>query len=112
MGVVIQQIVGQQFGDRFYPHFSGVAMSYNYYPIESQRTEEGTALLALGLGQQIVQGGAALRFCPASPGVLPQFERASDYVRLSQSEFWAVDLSRSLVDFTAAPDIERSIIWQ
>jgi CheY-like chemotaxis protein len=104
MGVVLQQIVGQQFGSRFYPDFSGVALSYNYYPIEGQHTEEGTALLALGLGQQIVQGGAALRFCPASPTVLPQFQQAFDYVRLSQSEFWAVDLSRSLVDFTAAPE--------
>ena len=82
MGVVLQQIVGQQFGSRFYPDFSGVALSYNYYPIEGQHTEEGTALLALGLGQQIVQGGAALRFCPASPTVLPQFQQAFLLVKL------------------------------
>lgn len=93
MAVIIQQVVGRQFNDRFYPHFSGVAMSYNYYPIASQKPEDGIAMVALGLGQTIVEGSRALRFCPASPGILPQFSSPADVLKNSQSSFYAIDMS-------------------
>ncbi|MFC1611021.1 PEP/pyruvate-binding domain-containing protein [Myxococcota bacterium] len=101
MAITIQQMVGQEHHGRFYPHFSGVALSYNYYPVAGQRAEDGTVLLALGLGQLIVAGGAVLRFCPTSPQVLPQFQNANDIARLTQKQFYALDMTRPLFDFQA-----------
>src|SRR5262249_1507466 len=71
MAVLIQQVAGQNYGDRFYPHVAGVALSYNYYPIGHQRAEDGVAMVALGLGQTIVQGGTGVSFSPSDPTILP-----------------------------------------
>ncbi|MFQ6038060.1 MAG: PEP/pyruvate-binding domain-containing protein, partial [Candidatus Aminicenantales bacterium] len=73
MGVIIQELVGQRHGDRFYPTFSGVAHSLNYYPVSYMKREEGIVYVALGLGRTIVEGGKALRFSPKYPAILPQF---------------------------------------
>ncbi len=67
MGVVIQEVTGQEHGDHFYPDFAGVARSYNYYPLPNEKTEEGIADIALGLGKTVVDGGTGLRFSPAHP---------------------------------------------
>ena len=64
MGVIIQEVVGHRFDDRFYPSVSGVARSYNYYPLGACRREDGVAHLALGLGKTIVDGGAVLVLLP------------------------------------------------
>ncbi len=100
MAVVIQEIVGTTHGQRFYPAISGVALSYNYYPFGSQRADDGLVMVALGLGQTIVQGGAVLQFSPVQPGVLPQFSTPADYLRFSQSRFFALDVSSPIVDFS------------
>ncbi len=99
MAVVIQEIVGQQYNSRFYPVISGIAMSYNYYPIGGQLSNEGVTQLALGLGQMVVQGGNALRFSPSTPGVLPQFANPFDYVKKTQSKFFALNLKNQITDF-------------
>jgi len=104
MGVVIQQMVGRRHDDRYYPSISGVALSYNYYPIGSQRAQEGLAEVALGLGQIIVQGGAVLKFSPGAPTVMPQFPSPQDFLQSSQSSFVALDLGRTQVDFPAGPE--------
>lgn len=104
MAVVIQQLVGRRFGDRFYPALSGVAQSYNYYPVGAQRSEDGVAHIALGLGHTVVQGGAAIRFSPAAPTVLPQFPTAESFLRGTQTELWALDLSSSNFDPCAGPE--------
>jgi CheY-like chemotaxis protein len=101
MAVLIQEIVGRAHGSRFYPPISGVALSYNYYPVGPQRAEDGLALVALGLGQTIVQGGAALQFSPANPEVLPQFGSTAEMLRYSQARFYALDLSRQTLDFAS-----------
>jgi CheY-like chemotaxis protein len=101
MAVIIQEVVGQRYGERFYPHISGVAQSYNYYPVGAQRAEEGIALIALGLGETVVSGGAALRFSPGAPTALPQFGSVRDHLRLSQATFYALNLARPTVDFVA-----------
>ena len=95
MGVIIQQVVGRQHGDLFYPNFSGVAQSYNFYPISYQKPEDGIAMVALGLGKIIVDGGKALRFCPRYPNVLPQFSTPEEILENSQREFFALDLNKS-----------------
>jgi len=104
MAVLIQQVVGQQHEQRFYPHLSGVAQSYNYYPIGHQRAEDGVAVIALGLGQIVVGGGGGLRFCPAFPNVLPQFPTPQYVMRYTQHEFFALDLSNPIVHLTEDPD--------
>ena len=101
MAVVIQELVGNSYGHRFYPHVSGVSQSYNYYPVGPQKAEDGVALLALGLGHAVVSGGMCLRVSPRMPSVLPQFASPRDMLRLTQNEFWALDLSRDVVDFRA-----------
>jgi len=92
MAVVIQEVIGKRHGNRYYPDFSGVARSYNYYPFGGAKPEDGTVSLALGLGKSIVDGGAAIRYTPAYPGVLPQFANMQDMLSNSQKEFWAINL--------------------
>lgn len=92
MAVVIQGVVGRRRGDRFYPSFSALAQSYNFYPFGLQRPEEGVVHLALGLGRTIVEGGRCLRFSPARPEVLPQFATPRALLESSQNGFYALDL--------------------
>lgn len=92
MAVVIQQVVGQRHGRRFYPNVSGVAQSHNVYPIGGQRAGDGVAYVALGLGHTVVGGGVALRFSPGAPTVLPQFPTPAAFLRGAQREFFAIDL--------------------
>ncbi len=100
MAVLIEEVVGQPHDGRFYPHIAGVAVSYNYYPVGHQRAEDGLAIVALGLGQTIVQGGAALQFSPSEPSVLPQFGPAEDYLRYTQKRFFALDLTNTAPELT------------
>lgn len=93
MAVIIQEIVGQRFGDRFYPHISGVGRSYNYYATGNARPEEGVGLLALGLGRTIVDGEPAWSFSPAYPKSPPPYNSIGDLLDTSQREFWAVTMA-------------------
>ncbi len=99
MAVLVQTMVGQRHGRRFYPAVSGVCLSYNHYPIGHQRAEDGLAMVALGLGAMVVQGGNSLHFSPAEPKFLPQFANPKDFLRHGQSSFYALDMSRQTVDF-------------
>lgn len=94
MAVILQRIVGARHGERFYPSFSGVARSHNFYPVEPMRAEEGIAALALGLGRTIVEGGACLRFCPRHPRSVPQLASAREALSSTQRGFWALPLGR------------------
>ena len=64
MGIVLQEVTGMQYGNRFYPAISGVARSINFYPIAPEKPEDGIANIAFGLGKYIVDGGNGLRFSP------------------------------------------------
>ncbi len=92
MAVIVQELVGKRRDGRFYPSFSGVAQSHNYYPIGPQRPEEGVALLALGLGRHIVEGGRVLRFSPRHPHAIPQFGAPRSLLEATQREFLALDV--------------------
>ena len=96
MGVLIQRLVGQRYGDRFYPHFAGVVRSHNYYPVEHQEASDGVAQLVLGLGAMVVEGGRTLRFCPRYPEVIPGFGDPRQVLTDSQKAFYALDMSRHL----------------
>ncbi|MDX1502563.1 MAG: PEP/pyruvate-binding domain-containing protein, partial [Thermoanaerobaculia bacterium] len=92
MAVIIQPVIGRRYGRRFYPTFSGVAQSYNFYPIGPQRPRDGIIHVALGLGRMVVDGGLALRFSPRHPRVLPQFATPKAFLDRSQRTFYALDL--------------------
>ena len=93
MAVIIMELVGQTHGNRFYPTCSGVAQSYNYYPVSYMQREEGIAFVALGLGRTIVEGEKALRFSPKYPAILPQFYSIKATINSSQNDFYALELN-------------------
>lgn len=95
MAVLIQEVVGVRHFDRFYPEVSGVARSYNYYPVGSAQREEGVVNLALGLGRTIVDGGISWSLSPARPNAPPPFASPADLLRNTQNEFWAVNMEAS-----------------
>lgn len=92
MAVILQEVVGTQYGDRYYPAISGVARSINYYPINDELAEEGTVSLALGLGKYIVDGGLTLRVCPYHPTQVLQTSEMEIALRETQTRFYALDL--------------------
>jgi len=92
MAVVIQEVAGASYGNRFYPTLSGVARSINFYPIEPERYEDGVAKIAFGLGKTIVEGGQAIRFSPAHPEKTLQLSNPEFAVRESQKEFYSLNL--------------------
>jgi len=92
MAVILQQVVGTPHGQRFYPDFSGVVRSRNFYPVPPMTFEDGIAAVALGLGRAVVDGGKCLTFCPRYPRNLVQFSSVEDILTNSQSEFWALEL--------------------
>jgi CheY-like chemotaxis protein len=104
MGVVIQQLTGKVYGDYFYPAISGVAQSYNYYPISYMKPEDGLAQVALGLGKIVVEGGVALRFSPKYPQFLPQFSTVDDILENSQRFFYALKMDGFPDDLAANED--------
>ena len=95
MAVILQQLTGMEFNNYFYPTISGVAQSYNFYPISHLNAEEGISHIALGLGKIVMEGGLTLRFCPKYPQFLPQFSIVDDILENSQKYFYALKLDES-----------------
>jgi CheY-like chemotaxis protein len=104
MAVIIQRVVGARHGDRFYPHLSGVARSYNYYPTPPGRPEDGIAAVALGLGKTVAEGEPCLRFAPPHPGHVLDHSSVEGMLENSQREFWALELGRDPPDGGWAQD--------
>jgi len=92
MAVIIQEIAGKRYLTRFYPELSGVARSYNYYPMSPGTAEDGVVNLALGLGKTIVDGGSSWAYSPAYPKVDPPFGSVEKLLKSTQSSFWAVTM--------------------
>jgi len=93
MGIVLQEVCGSKYGDRFYPTISGVARSVNFYPIEPEKPEDGIANVALGLGKYIVDGGNTLRFSPKYPKKVLQLTSPEMALSETQRSFYALDLN-------------------
>ncbi|MDU1890889.1 MAG: PEP/pyruvate-binding domain-containing protein [Dysgonomonas sp.] len=100
MAIVLQEAVGTQYGDHFYPTLSGVARSLNFYPVGNERPEEGIANIVLGLGKYIVEGGVSLRFSPAHPHNVVQLSTVDLALRDTQRYFFALDLKNGCKDFS------------
>ncbi|MCX6231496.1 MAG: phosphoenolpyruvate synthase [Bacteroidetes bacterium] len=94
MGIVLQEVCGQQYGDRFYPTISGVARSINFYPIAPEKSEDGIVNIALGLGKYIVDGGNTLRFSPHYPKKVLQLSSVEMALRETQRHFYALDMNK------------------
>lgn len=102
MAVLIQEVSGKRFGNRFYPHLSGVAQSFNYYPVAYTQPQDGIANIAVGLGKYVVEGEKAYRFAPPYPemDIIPPKEQ----LRTTQKHFYALDMSRTSVDLYRGED--------
>jgi len=92
MAVIVQEIAGRRYRDRFYPQISGVARSFNYYPFEPAKPQDGVVNLALGLGKTIVDGGVTYTYSPAHPKLPPPHGSVGDLLDDSQTRFWAVNM--------------------
>lgn len=96
MAIVLQEVVGNRFEDAFYPHISGTAQSYNFYPVAHMKPDEGFAVAALGLGQYVVEGERAYRFSPAYPSI--EIVSQKDISKNSQVYFYAVDMKKEKIN--------------
>ena len=99
MAVILQEVVGKDYGGRYYPNISGVLRSLNYYPIGEEKAEDGIASLALGLGKYIVDGGQTLRVSPYHPDQVLQMSDMEIALRETQTRFYALDTSYDGLDF-------------
>ncbi len=108
MAVIIQKLVGTQHQERFYPDISGVAKSYNFYPISPQTSQDGIALVAHGLGKTVVEGGNTVRFCPKFPKHLMQFFSSRETIKNAQQDFYALNLEGKL--YTGTNEIPNNLV--
>jgi len=102
MAIVIQEVVGNRFGNYYYPHISGVGQSYNYYPVSYMLPEDGFSVMALGLGRYVVEGEKAFRYCPKYPKL--DIASLKDQYKDSQVHFYAVDLKKKDIDILEGED--------
>lgn len=105
MAVIVQRLIGSTHESRFYPDFAGVAKSYNFYPVPPQKSADGIAYVALGLGQTVVEGGETVRFCPKYPKHLLQFFSTKETIRNAQQDFYALDLKTKITSSEQDPEI-------
>lgn len=98
MAVIVQKLVGTKHNNRFYPDISGVAKSYNFYPIYPQKTKDGIVSVALGLGKTIVEGGNTVKFSSKYPEHLIQFYSTKSFFQNNQVDFFALDLDTKVED--------------
>jgi hypothetical protein len=108
MAVVIQEVVGNRFEDTFYPHISGTAQSFNFYPVAHMTPQDGFAVMAAGLGQYVVEGDRAFRFSPAYPSLDVVSQR--DIFKNSQVYFYAVDMAKKDIDLLEGENAGLAIL--
>ncbi len=93
MAIVLQEVTGKQYGNRFYPTISGVARSINFYPIAPEQPDDGIVNIAFGLGKYIVDGGNGVRFSPRYPKKILQLSTPELALTETQKSFYALDLN-------------------
>ncbi len=102
MAIVLQEVVGNQYDECFYPHISGTAQSHNYYPVSHMKPDEGFAVLAVGLGTYVVEGERTFRFSPKYPAI--EINSQKDIYKTSQVEFFAVNLKKQKMNLIEGED--------
>ncbi len=106
MAVIIQELVGHEYNEKFYPNISGIAQSYNYYPVAYMEPSDGFSVAGIGLGLYVVGGEKSYRFCPRFPKINPS--TVADVVRDSQNTFYALDMKRT--EFNLSTEGEMATI--
>ena len=91
MAVIIQEVIGKDVNGFYFPSFSGVGRSLNYYPIGHEKPEDGVAEVAVGLGKYIVDGGMGLRFSPRHPESVLQTSELTLALRDTQTRLYALE---------------------
>jgi len=104
MAVVVQEVVGERRGDRFYPLLSGVGRSYNFYPTGGAKPADGVVSLALGLGKTIVDGSLTWTYSPARPQAPPPYGTIRELLSKTQTEFWCVNMAPPAAENPIAED--------
>jgi len=102
MAVLIQEAVGNRYGNHYYPHFSGVTQSYNYYPVSYLKPEDGIAVIGFGFGKYVIDGEKAHRFCPKYPKL--DFLAPAAQFRNSQTSFYAINMEEKSLDLIRGED--------
>jgi len=100
MAVIIQELVGTDYKNIFFPTFSGVAQSYNFYPISHQKREEGIVSIAVGLGYSVVGGEKTLRFSPYRPEIVPDFSTPASIIQNTQRKAYVLDTSKNDINLS------------
>jgi len=103
MAIAIQEVVGNQYDNYFYPHISGVAQSYNFYPFSYMKPDEGFAVVAVGLGKYVVEGEKTYRFSPVHPQL--EMYTPKELFKNSQVHYYAIDLSKKQLNFLEGEDV-------
>ena len=103
MAVIMQEMVGDYYGDYYYPHISGTAQSYNFYPVSHMEPEDGFAVIATGLGRYVVEGEKAWRFCPKYPNV--QISDIKEILKSSQVKFYATNVAQTDINLLEGEDV-------
>jgi hypothetical protein len=110
MAVLIQKLVGGRHASRFYPIYSGVGRSANFYPVSPLKREDGIVSVALGLGRIVVEGGRVLSFSPAYPGILPGLTTPEETLDATQTYFYALDLEKKHFDLRAGEETTLKVL--
>ncbi len=108
MAVVLQRVVGSAHSQRFYPEFSGVVRSRNFYPVAPMQSEDGIAAVALGLGRTVVGGGRCVRFCPKYPRHMLQSSSVEEILSNTQGTFWALELNHETHTDEDLPELREA----
>ena len=103
MAVVIQEVVGNRYNNYYYPDFSGVAQSYNYYPISYMKPEDGIRIAAVGLGKYVIDGEKAYRFSPRHPKV--EIYTPEAQLKNTQEFFYAIDMNKNEINLISGEDV-------
>ena len=104
MAVVIQEVVGANHGESFYPTIAGVARSHNHYPVGSIEPEDGLAAIALGLGRSVAEGEKCIRVSPSHPKRIHQFANVEETLKTTQRAFWSIRMNQFDGDLSMDPD--------
>lgn len=99
MAILLQEVVGTQYGSHFYPTISGVARSINYYPLGNEKPEDGIVNMGLGLGKYIVDGNVGLRFSPLHASNILQLSTLEMALKETQTRFYALDMNNTIKEF-------------
>lgn len=92
MGIILQEVCGNEHKGIFLPTLSGVARSINFYPIGPEKPEHGIATVAFGLGKLIGEGEVSLRFSPWYPKKILQLSQPDMALKQTQKVFYALDM--------------------